>query len=357
MKAYLILADGQVWEGEAFGAGNDAACELVFNTSMSGYVEVITDPSYAGQGLVMTYPLIGNYGMAAADCEASKPWVSALIVRELSRKASNFRNDTSLEAYLSYHGVPGIAGLDTRAITRKLRLNGTMNAYITRNAELTQGEGLAQILEKLKENLTKDVVSLVSEETVLYPDGDGPKIALLHYGAKKSIAAKLGRRGARIKYYRHDAPFERIMEDKPDGVLLSNGPGDPTDCVEAIKTAKALYDYEIPMMAICLGHQILALANGAKTRKMRWGHRGVNHPVKDLRTGRIAITAQNHGYVVEDLPENAGISHVNVNDGSIEGILYKEKKIISVQYHPEAAGGPLDSEYLFDDFLRMIENA
>lgn len=354
MKSYLILADGEIWQGEAFGATNDAACELVFNTAMSGYVEVITDPSYAGQGLVMTYPMIGNYGMASADCEAQKPWISALVLRELSRKASNFRNDTSLEAYLAYHKIPGIKGLDTRAITRKLRMKGTMNAYLTRNEALTKGEDLEKILDQLKTNLTTGVVDQVSEQTMLYPDGDGPKIALLHYGAKKSIAAKLGRRGARIKYYRHDSSFEEIMADKPDGILLSNGPGDPTECVEAIQTVKKLYENGIPMMAICLGHQILALANGAKTRKMRWGHRGVNHPVKDLQSGRVNITAQNHGYVVEDLPKNAQVSHINVNDGSIEGIMYEGKKIISVQFHPEAAGGPLDSEYLFDDFLKII---
>lgn len=361
MKAYLLLADGQLYTGEGFAAAKDAWCELVFNTAMSGYVEAITDPSYAGQGVVMTYPLIGNYGMAAADCESSRPWISAFVVSELSRYASNFRNDTALEAYLTYHGIPGLQGIDTRALTRRLRIQGSMSALITRDPSKVTGPGREFTLAKLAaQNSTAGVINLVTGETAEYsvggfPDGDGPKIALLDLGAKRSISQKLVKRGARVRAYRQDSPAERILDDAPDGVLLSNGPGDPLDCSAAIENAKILFDSGIPMMGICLGYQILALANGARTKKMRFGHRGGNHPVKDLTTGRVSITSQNHGYVVAEPPPNAEVSHVNVNDGSIEGLRYVDKPVFAVQFHPEASGGPLDTEYLFDEFLAKIK--
>lgn len=356
MKGYLLLADGQLYTGDAFGAAGDAWCELVFNTAMSGYVEAITDPSYAGQGVVMTYPLIGNYGMAAADCESSRPWISAFVVAELSRYASNFRNDTSLEAYLTYHGVPGLQGIDTRALTRKLRIHGSMNGLLTRDPSKVTGPGREDTLTKLAaQNSTAGVIDLVTGETADYPEGDGPKIALIDLGAKRSISQKLAKRGARVRAYRQDAPAEQILADAPDGILLSNGPGDPLDCGPAIESAKTLFASGTPIMGICLGYQIMALANGAKTQKMRFGHRGGNHPVKDLKTGRVSITSQNHGYVVSEAPANAEISHINVNDGSIEGLRYKEKPVLTVQFHPEASGGPLDTEYLFDEFLDMVK--
>lgn len=354
-KAYLILEDGTIMTGKGFGSSKDAVCEVVFNTSMAGYVEVITDPSYAGQGVVMTYPLIGNYGMCASDCESDRPWISALIVRELSTLASNFRHNTSLDMYLNYHQIPGIQWLDTRALTRRLRTNGTMNGLITRDYTNTQGDKLQENLEKIQKYYVNGVVAKVSNQTDDYTEGDGPKIAILDLGSKKSIPDRLIMRGLRVQLYRYDTPAEVILKDEPDGVMLTNGPGDPADCLTTIENVRILATKGPPMMAICLGHQILALSLGGTTRKMKWGHRGGNHPVKDLHTGRVAITSQNHGYVVDTFDhDSTEISHINVNDQSIEGLRYKGKNIISVQFHPEAACGPTDCDSLFDDFMDMI---
>ena len=320
MDAFLILEDGQVFKGKSFGARKEVICEVVFNTSMTGYLEVLTDPSYQGQGVVMTYPLIGNYGVCLEDAESVKPWHSAFIVRELSRTASNFRSEQDLESYLIANDIPGIQGVDTRAITKILREEGCMGGMITTNPDYD----LDEILPKLKGYQVKDAVKTVSRTEKEHFPGDGLKVALLDLGTKSNIANSLNKRGCDVTVYPAFTTAEEILGDQPDGIMLSNGPGDPKECVSIIKEIKKLYDSDVPIFAICLGHQLMALANGADTRKMRFGHRGGNHPVKDLATGRVYISSQNHGYVIkkESVPKNlAEISFINVNDKSIEGCL------------------------------------
>lgn len=356
MDAFLILEDGQVFKGKSFGAKKEVICEVVFNTSMTGYLEVLTDPSYQGQGVVMTYPLIGNYGVCLEDAESVKPWHSAFIVRELSRTASNFRSEQDLEAYLIANDIPGIQGVDTRAITKILREEGCMGGMITTDPDYD----LDEILPKLKGYQVKDAVKTVTRNEKEHFPGDGLKVALLDLGTKSNIAKSLNKRGCDVTVYPAFTTAEEILGDQPDGIMLSNGPGDPRECVSIIKEIKKLYDSEVPIFAICLGHQLMALANGADTRKMRFGHRGGNHPVKDLATGRVYISSQNHGYVIkkESVPKNlAEVSFINVNDKSIEGLRYKDKNVRTVQFHPEASPGPVDTAYLFDEFIEMMKGA
>ena len=356
MDAFLILEDGQVFKGKSFGARKEVICEVVFNTSMTGYLEVLTDPSYQGQGVVMTYPLIGNYGVCLEDAESVKPWHSAFIVRELSRTASNFRSEQDLESYLIANDIPGIQGVDTRAITKILREEGCMGGMITTNPDYD----LDEILPKLKGYQVKDAVKTVSRTEKEHFPGDGLKVALLDLGTKSNIANSLNKRGCDVTVYPAFTAAEEILGDQPDGIMLSNGPGDPKECVSIIKEIKKLYDSDVPIFAICLGHQLMALANGADTRKMRFGHRGGNHPVKDLATGRVYISSQNHGYVIkkESVPKNlAEVSFINVNDKSIEGLRYKGKNVRTVQFHPEASPGPVDTAYLFDEFIEMMKGA
>lgn len=358
MRAFLVLEDGHIFEGKGFGAVKDVVFEVVFNTSMVGYLEVMTDPSYAGQGTVMTYPLIGNYGINLNDAESLKPWVSAFIVRELSRLASNFRNELTLEEFMLRHDVPGIEGIDTRALTKILRNEGTMNALLTFNEERTKGEGLAESLKEIRSNIVTGVVEKVSQQTQAKNNSGKLKVALMDFGAKKSISDKLIKRGLCVKSYNCNETAEQIISDKPDGILLTNGPGDPAECKEIIANIRKLYETDIPIFAICLGHQLMALATGGTTSKLKYGHRGVNHPVKDLETGKVYITSQNHGYVVDKNsidPSIAEVSHINVNDGTVEGLRFKNKNIQTVQFHPEASGGPWDTEFLFDKFIEMME--
>lgn len=355
MKAFLILEDGHVFTGKAIGADKDVISEIVFNTSMTGYLEVLTDPSYAGQAVVMTYPLIGNYGICREDMESKKAWPDGYIVRELSRIPSNFRCEGTLEDFLVENDIPGIAGIDTRALTKILRESGTMNGMITRN----ENYNLDEILPKLKAYTVTGVVKKVSctEKSVL--PGDGLKVALLDFGAKSNIADSLNKRGCEVTIYPAETPAEEIIAANPDGIMLSNGPGDPAENTYIIEQIKKLYNTNIPIFAICLGHQLMALATGCKTYKMKYGHRGGNHPVKDLQTGRVYISSQNHGYVVdtEQLdPAIAEPAFVNVNDGTNEGLAYKNKNIFTVQFHPEACPGPQDSGYLFDRFIDMMKN-
>lgn len=391
MKAFLILEDGTVFKGTHIGARREIISEIVFNTSMAGYLEVLTDPSYAGQAVCMTYPLIGNYGICRDDMESAKPWPDGFIVRELSRVCSNFRCDMSLQQFLEENDVPGIAGIDTRALTKILREKGTMNGMITTD----EGYDLEAVLPKLKAYTTGKVVERVTcrEKYVVKPitaleqngplsgaarfdaalyekggreprpslvrelNGAGLKVALLDFGAKANIARSLAERGCEVTVYPASTPAETIIGDRPDGIMLSNGPGDPKECGQIIREIKKLYDTEIPIFAICLGHQLMALATGADTYKMKYGHRGGNHPVKDLATGRVYISSQNHGYVVDmdklD-PKVAVPAFVNVNDGTNEGLSYTGKNIFTVQYHPEACPGPQDSRYLFDRFVEMM---
>ena len=352
MKAFLILEDGTVFAGESIGSTREVISEIVFNTSMTGYLEVLTDPSYAGQAVVMTYPLIGNYGITP-DMESERPWVDGYIVRELSRIPSNFRCEGTIQDFLKGHDIPGICGIDTRALTKILRDKGTMNGMITTNEDYD----LDEILPRLAAYTTGDVVSKVTCAAPKVLPGDGKRVALLDLGAKRNIAKSLNDRGCEVTIYPADTPAETILAGNPDGIMLSNGPGDPKECTEVIKEIKKLYDSDVPIFAICLGHQLMALATGADTHKMKYGHRGGNHPVKDLSTGRVYISSQNHGYVVDvdklD-PSIATPAFVNVNDGTNEGLKYTGKNIFTVQFHPEACPGPQDSGYLFDRFIEMM---
>lgn len=386
MKAFLILEDGTVFEGTHIGADKEIISEIVFNTSMAGYLEVLTDPSYAGQAVCMTYPLIGNYGICREDMESRKLWPDGFIVRELSRIPSNFRSNATIQEFLEEYGIPGIAGIDTRALTKILREKGTMNGMIT-TKEPTDME---ELKVRLKAYTVGDVVKIVTCEhkyslkgvtdlsengpisgsakytgekekrpsLVRKLNGKGKKVALLDLGAKENIARNLVQRGCDVTVYPAGTTADEIFADHPDGIMLSNGPGDPKSCTQIIKNIKDLYDGDIPIFAICLGHQLMALATGADTYKMKYGHRGGNHPVKDLSTGRVYISSQNHGYVVDmdklD-PKIATPAFVNVNDGTCEGLSYTGKNIFTVQFHPEACPGPQDSGYLFDRFIEMME--
>jgi len=393
MKAFLILEDGTVFEGTHIGAHKkEVISEIVFNTSMAGYLEVLTDPSYAGQAVCMTYPLIGNYGICTDDMESKKPWPDGFIVRELSRNFSNFRADFSIQQFLEQNNVLGIAGIDTRALTKILREKGTMNGMITTDEQYKKDE----ILPRLKAYTTGKVVEKVtckekyeiqgvrdlSENGALsgsakfVPEdykagkrekkpslvkklnGAGKKVALLDFGMKDNIAYSLKIRGCDVTVYPATTPATEIIAANPDGIMLSNGPGDPKECTSIIAEIKKLYDTNIPIFAICLGHQLMALATGADTYKMKYGHRGGNHPVKDLATGRVYISSQNHGYVVDMDKLDSKVAtpaFVNVNDGTNEGLSYTGKNIFTVQFHPEACCGPQDSGYLFDRFIDMME--
>lgn len=354
MKAFLILEDGHVFAGKSIGSPREVVSEIVFNTSMTGYLEVLTDPSYSGQAVVMTYPLIGNYGICYEDMESTRPWVDGFIVRELSRVPSNFRCEDTIQHFLEKNDIPGICGIDTRALTKILRESGTMNGMITTD----ENYHMEEVLQKLKAYHTGDEVSKVTCREKYVLPGDGYKVALLDLGMKKNIARSLNKRGCEVTVYPSFTAAEEIISAKPDGIMLSNGPGDPKASAKVIEEIRKLYETNIPIFAICLGHQLMALATGADTYKLKYGHRGGNHPVRDLATGRVYITSQNHGYAVDTRslnPEVASAAFENVNDGTNEGLKYKGKNIFTVQYHPEACPGPQDSAYLFDRFLKMME--
>ncbi len=354
MKAFLILEDGTVFEGTSIGSKREMISEIVFNTSMTGYLEVLTDPSYAGQAVVMTYPLIGNYGVCYEDMESNQAWPDGYIVRELSRVPSNFRSQGTIQEFLEQQDIPGIAGIDTRALTKILREKGTMNGMITTN----ENYDLDEVMTKLKAYVVGDVVSKVTCQEKYVLEGKGLKVALMDFGAKKNIAKSLNERGCEVTVYPSFTSAEEIIASKPDGIMLSNGPGDPQTCTAIIEEIKKLYNTDIPIFAICLGHQLMALANGADTHKLKYGHRGGNHPVKDLEmNNHVYISSQNHGYVVdvENLDESVAVpAFVNVNDGTNEGLKYMGKNIFTVQFHPEASPGPQDSAYLFDRFIEMM---
>ncbi len=349
MKAFLILEDGTVFSGTAIGSPREIISEIVFNTSMTGYLEVLTDPSYAGQAVVMTYPLIGNYGICHEDMESDRPWADGFLVRELSRMPSNFRSRDTIQHFLLEHDIPGIAGIDTRALTKLLRERGTMNGMITTR----EYSSLEEILPKIREYTPGNVVERVTSREKHVLMGDGFRVALMDFGAKRNIARSLNQRGCQVTVYPAYTKAEEILADEPDGIMLSNGPGDPKECTEIITELKKLYRTDIPTFAICLGHQLMALATGADTYKLKYGHRGGNHPVKDLETGRVYISSQNHGYVVDETSLDESVARpafVNVNDGTNEGLSYVGKNLFTVQFHPEACPGPRDSAYLFDRF-------
>ncbi len=354
MKAFLILEDGHVFTGTSIGSEREVVSEIVFNTSMTGYLEVLTDPSYAGQAVVMTYPLIGNYGICYEDMESGRPWPDGYIVRELSRLPSNFRSTDTIQNFLKKYDIPGIAGIDTRALTKILRESGTMNGMITTK----EYENLDEVMPRLKAYRTGKVVEKVTCKEKSVMKNDGYRVALLDLGAKRNIARSLHERGCEVTIYPAGTKAEEIIASNPDGIMLSNGPGDPKDCGPIIDEVRKLYESDIPIFAICLGHQLMALATGADTYKLKYGHRGGNHPVKDLETGRVYISSQNHGYAVDVNSLNPAVATAafeNVNDKTNEGLKYTGKNIFTVQFHPEACPGPQDSGYLFDRFIRMME--
>jgi len=356
-KAYLILENGIVFEGESFGAEKETMGELVFTTAMTGYLETLTDPSYFGQVVLQTFPLIGNYGVIPADFETDTPVLKGYIVREWCQAPSNFRCEGQLDAFLKEKGVPGICGIDTRALTRIVREYGVLNCKIQYKPDMTDDEMAA-----LKAYTIKDAVesTTCSEKEIFAPEGEEKyNIVLMDFGAKHNIGRELNKRGCRLTVVPAHTSAEEILALDPDGVMLSNGPGDPAENVQVIEELKKLCEAKIPIFGICLGHQLLALAQGGKTEKLHYGHRGANQPVKELNSGRVFITSQNHGYAVvsDSLHEGAEVSFVNGNDGTCEGVVYTNMPAFSVQFHPEACGGPQETSFLFDKFLEMIDGS
>ena len=399
MKAFLILADGTVFEGKSIGATGSTIGETVFTTGMTGYLETLTDPSYYGQIVTQTFPLIGNYGDIPVDYESKKSWVRGYIVRELCDQPSNFRCSGQLNDFLKAQGIIGICGIDTRALTKRLRESGVMNGMIVsgKNADNLRPQ---ELLAKIKDYKITDAVKLVqTKEGEVSPCApassaspavayatlsagehprNAPHIVLFDFGAKLNIQRELEKRGCKVTLVPYNTTAEEVLKMHPDGIMLSNGPGDPAENTEVIEEIRKLCEYNkqvvsirpsaysttadgsttrvIPIFGICLGHQMLALARGCKTGKLKYGHRGGNHPCKDTETGRVYITSQNHGYAVENtsLPPYAKMSFFNVNDGTVEGITYTDIPAFSVQFHPEACGGPHDTNFLFDRFLKMI---
>ena len=356
LKATLILANGAMFQGRSIGATADRVCEMVFNTSMTGYQEILTDPSYAGQGVVMSYPLIGNYGVNHWDNESSRPWVEAFVVRHLSPRGSNFRCEGELNDFLKENNITGIEGVDTRALTKILRNQGSMNGMIT----CAEHFNVAEVLDKLRAYKVEGTVERVTrKEPEVFPAQGEQKyrVAMMDYGVKQNMINCLCRRGCEVTVFPASTPAETVLEGGFDGVMLSNGPGDPAENVDCIAQLKKLYESDLPMVGVCLGHQMLALATGARTGRLDYGHRGGNHPVRDIAEGRVFITSQNHGYMVladSVNPEVAEISHVNVNDNTVEGLRYKRPNCFTTQFHPEANAGPRDTEYLFDRFIASM---
>jgi len=369
--ALLALEDGRVFHGISIGASGNSVGEICFNTSMSGYQEVLTDPSYRGQIVAMTYPLIGNYGTGAEDGESQHPQVSGFVIEELSRLESNWRSQENLPSYLVKHGITAIGGVDTRALTRHLRTQGAMRACISTDGSdestaIARAKG-APSLEQL------DLVGEVSTKVVYEWDPAGkesfpygskrgkasakePLVVLYDFGVKRNILRLLRAHGVRVIVVPSDTPAEKALALNPDGIFLSNGPGDPAVLKQAHETARLLAEAK-PVFGICLGHQILSMAFGAETFKLKFGHRGANQPVQDLRSGRVLITSQNHGYAVkeEGLPKDLEVTHRHLNDGTVAGISHRTKKVMAVQFHPEASPGPHDSAPFFDEFVQVLK--
>ena len=380
-KAFLILADGTVFEGTSIGAKDKTIGEVVFTTGMTGYLETLTDPSYYGQIVTQTFPLIGNYGVIPEDFESAKSCVQGYIVREMCDGPSNFRCQGNLDDFLKAQGIVGICGIDTRALTKKLRESGVMNGMIVSGEDCSDGIGRNQeiLITEIKKYRIEDAIKSVNqkggESLPLAPNkfsatpssGGHPHnapgtiykhVTLFDFGAKANIQRELEKRGCKVTVVPYNTTAQEIINLNPDGIMLSNGPGDPAENTGVIEEIRKLCDYgKIPIFGICLGHQMLALARGAKTSKLKYGHRGGNHPCKDLLTDRVYITSQNHGYAVEpaSLPSFAKLSFINVNDNTCEGIEYTDIPAFSVQFHPEACGGPHDTNFLFDRFLKMME--
>ncbi|WP_262392683.1 glutamine-hydrolyzing carbamoyl-phosphate synthase small subunit [Sporolactobacillus inulinus] len=354
MEKTVGLENGASFIGEGFGSSSEMKGEVVFNTGMTGYQELITDPSYCGQIVTMTYPLIGNYGINRSDNESARPSISGLIVKEVSKTPSHWQKEKSLSEWLDEYDVPGIEGIDTRKLTKIIREHGTLRGKI-----VSADADPSAVAEQLKKwPLPTDQISRVSTKSAYVAPGSGARIVLVDFGAKQGILRECIKRNLDVVIVPYQTSAHDILKLNPDGVLLSNGPGDPKEVPEAIDTVHELLG-KVPLFGICLGHQLFALASGANTVKMRFGHRGVNHPVKNLRSGKFVITSQNHGFTVE--PESLvgtdlEITHRAINDGTIEGLRHTKYPAFSVQYHPEASPGPDDSQDLFDEFLSMIES-
>nr|WP_263328064.1 carbamoyl phosphate synthase small subunit [Neobacillus sp. Marseille-Q6967] len=353
MKAQLILEDGTIFVGDGFGGHNDTFGEVVFNTGMTGYQEILSDPSYCGQIVMLTYPLIGNYGINRDDFESIIPAVKGFIVKEVCDFPSNWRSEFTMDEYFKMKKIPGISGIDTRKLTRIIRQYGTLKGAIC-----SIESDPAEVLSKLRQTrLPNDQVRRVSTKNAYPSPGRGKRIVVLDFGMKHGILRELNKRGCDVVVVPYHTTADEILQLKPDGVMLTNGPGDPKDVPEGIHTIKQLIG-RVPIFGICLGHQLFALASGADTVKMKFGHRGSNHPVKDLATGKVAITSQNHGYTVDVKSiENTrlAITHIALNDGTVEGLKHLDYPVFTVQYHPEASPGPEDANNLFDQFLNMIE--
>ncbi len=349
---YLVLENGKIFKGKSFGAVGEAVGEVVFTTGMTGYLETLTDRSYYGQIVVQTFPLIGNVGVIPPDFESAGPAIKAYIVRQWCREPSNFRSEGSLDTFLKENNIIGLYDIDTRALTKIIREAGVMNGMITTDPENVD-------VWKLKTFRIEHAVEAVTcKEKQEYPSKGRCKIALLDFGAKENIIRCLNERGCDVISYPAETPAEEILADQPDGIMLSNGPGDPQENTAVIREIKKLIAAQVPMFGICLGHQLLALANGGKTVKLKYGHRGGNQPVRDSVTGRVYITCQNHGYCVDSatLDETvAAVRFTNANDGTCEGVDYRNAPVFSVQFHPEAASGPRDTEFLFDRFIELME--
>jgi len=371
MEAILALENGTIYRGLAAGAEGEAHGEVVFNTSMTGYQEVLTDPSYAGQIVTMTCAEIGNYGVAPADVESRQPQVAGFIIRDESPIASNWRAAGTLRDYLVAHRIVAIADIDTRALTRQLRSGGVMRGVVATGGALDLG-ALVDRANAIPKMEGSDLVRQVtSDEAFDWPAEDPDefgvvpercarrrlKVAAYDFGMKWNIMRRLSAHGCDVRVYPASTPAAELLATRPDGVFLSNGPGDPAPLAYAIENARALVDAKVPVFGICLGHQILGLAMGGSTFKLKFGHRGTNHPVKKLETGKIEITSQNHGFAVDpaSLPGDVEVTHLNLYDGTVEGLRHKTRPVFSVQYHPEASPGPHDADYLFHDFIELIE--
>ena len=352
-SSYLILENGTYFEGNAFGAEKETTGELVFTTAMTGYLETLTDPSYYGQVVVQTFPLIGNYGVIPSDFESKSPALKAYIVRNRCQVPSNFRCEGDLDTFLKSQGIPGMYGLDTRALTRVVREYGVMNCKLVYSLD-----NFDKDLEEIKSyKITGAVKAVTADKSQLFPSKEHKlTVTLMDFGAKRNICRELVKRGCDVTVVPADTNAEEILKSNPDGIMLSNGPGDPSENTEIIDEIKKLCDKKIPIFGICLGHQLLALSQGAKTDKLKYGHRGANQPAKDLKTNRVYITSQNHGYAVvsDSLPSNAEEGFVNGNDSTCEGVNYTDMPAFSVQFHPEACGGPHDTAFLFDRFIDLM---
>lgn len=348
MKGRLILENGAVFEGNVFGYISESVGEVVFNTGMTGYQEVLTDPSYYGQIVTMTYPLIGNYGINLLDMESKSVKVRGFVVREKSSLPNNFRCELTLETYLKQNKITALEGIDTRALTKMLRNSGTMKGIIT-TAALDNEE----VVRKLDRYTNKEAVSKVTLDKVYQVEGSGKHVAIIDFGIKENIIRSFKKRNCKLTVFPAYAEVKEILKVNPDLVFLSNGPGDPKDLPSVIENIKEIIDLK-PVAGICLGHQLIALALDGKTTKLKFGHRGCNHPVKDLEENKVYITSQNHGYCVSELPKDMVITHVNVNDKTIEGMRHKSLPVYSVQFHPEASPGPRDISGIFDKFLELI---